>query len=385
MKEELRRIASDAGCAGFGVTTADEFAGVAATLSERDRAGLSGRRRFTYKNPERASDVRRSFPWARSIIALSWAYLPAGGSPGAAEPGTGRVARFATTDQHTGTTDHYTGLRRAADRVRTALLQTGRRAEVLIDDDGLVDRAAAVRAGIAWWGKSTMALDPRNGPWLLLGSIVTDAELEADPPMRRDCGSCDACLPACPTGAIVAPGVLDASRCLAHWLQTAGSFPHPLRVPLSDRVYGCDDCLDACPPGHKQLTPGLPVRGRVDLLGLLAADDEALLARYGHFYLPGRRPRILRRNAILALGNSWHDRPDGPGRRDAIVALAGFLRDGDPILRSHAAWALGRIGGDVAQGYLLDRQEVEDDPDVLREIDQALARVYPSRERGSDR
>ncbi|MGA9595350.1 MAG: hypothetical protein WBV06_04285, partial [Acidimicrobiia bacterium] len=159
MKEELRRIAMDAGCAGFGVTTADGFVGVADTLSERDREGLSGRRRFTYKDPERASDVRRSFSWARSIVAVSWAYLPAGGSPGSDEPGTGRVARFATAD-------HYTGLRRAAGEVRAALAGSGHRGEVLIDDDRLVDRAAAVRAGIVWWGKSTMALDPRHGPWL---------------------------------------------------------------------------------------------------------------------------------------------------------------------------------------------------------------------------
>ena len=367
----------DAGCAGFGVTTADDFAGVAVTLSERDRAGLSGRRRFTYKDPERASDVRRSFAWARSIVAVSWAYLPEGGSPGGEEPGTGRVARFATAD-------HYTGLRRAAGEVRAALAGSGHRGEVLIDDDRLVDRAAAVRAGIVWWGKSTMALDPRHGPWLLLGSIVTDADLEADPPMRRDCGSCVSCMPACPTGAIVAPGVLDASRCLAHWLQTAGSFPEELRVPLGDRVYGCDDCLDACPPGHKQLTTDLPIRGRVDLLGLLAADDETLLARYDHFYMPGRRPRILRRNAILALGNSWHGQADGPDKSEAIATLAVILGGDDPVLRSHAAWALGRIGGDMAGRRLSERRGDEPEPDVLDEIDRALAEVYPSYESGDD-
>jgi epoxyqueuosine reductase len=368
MKEKLRRIAAEAGCAGFGVTTAEEFDTVAATLSYRDRLGLSGRRRFTYKDPERAADVRRSFPWAHSIVALSWAYLPASGSPGEAEPGTGRVARFATTD-------HYTELRRAARAIRSALVESGRRAEILIDDDRLVDRAAAVRAGIVWWGKSTMTLDPRHGPWLLLGSVVTNAELDPDQPMRRDCGSCDACLPSCPTGAIVAPGVLDASRCLAHWLQTAGSFPHELRVALGDRVYGCDDCLEACPPGHKQLTADLPGRGRIDLIGLLKANDATLLASYGHFYLPGRRPRILRRNAILALGNSWHGRADGSGKAEAIAALAGFLVGSDPILRAHAAWALGRIGGDEARSHLLRSLPEEADPAVVDEIDRVL-QVY---------
>lgn len=375
MKEQLRHIATDAGCVGFGVATAAEFADVAATLRERDAAGLSGRRRFTYKNPEQAADVRSSFPWARSIIALSWAYLPDAGSPGPAKGGAGRVARFATTD-------HYEGLRAAAAQVQAVLIDAGHHAEILIDNDRLVDRAAAVRAGIVWWGKSTMALDPRHGPWLLLGSIVTDADFEPDVPMVRDCGTCDDCIPACPTGAIIAPGVLDANRCLAHWLQTAGVFPLELRVPLGDRVYGCDDCLDACPPGHKQLGTQLPIRGRVDLLELLAADDDTLLERFGHFYLPGRRPRILRRNAILALGNSWHGKAGEDARSAAVVVLAGYLAASEETLRLHAAWALGRIGGDDARRHLEGRRRYEQAPGVLVEIDQALE-VYAS-PRGND-
>lgn len=371
MKELLRQIAMGAGAAGFGVTTAAEFDGVADTLNDRVTTGLAGRKRFTYKDPERAADASISLPWANSIVALSWNYLPEAGSPGPASAGTGRIARFATED-------HYVGLRGAALQVRQELIGAGYRAEVLIDDDRLVDRAAAVRAGVVWWGKSTMALDPKHGPWLLLGSVVTDAVLEQDEPMRRDCGTCDACIPACPTGAIVAAGVLDASRCLAHWLQTAGVFPDDLRIPLGDRVYGCDDCLDACPPGHKQLTIGLAVAGRIDLLGLLATEDEVLLDRFGHFYLPGRRPRILRRNAIIALGNSWHDRPDGDDKSRAIDALGRYLSDPEEILRMHAAWALGRIGGDEAEQYLQGRRAQEQVPAVSGEIERALQEVYAS-------
>jgi len=365
MKEELRNVAVTAGCSGMGVTNALEFAGVADILRERDSAGLSGRRRFTYKDPDRAGDVRRSFPWAKSVVALSWPYLPAAGRPGPGGAGSGKVARFATAD-------HYEGLRRAAGVVAAALVDAGFLAEIVVDDDRLVDRAAAVRAGIAWWGKSTMVLDPRYGPWLLLGSVVTDADLEPDDPMRRDCGTCEACLPACPTGAIIAPGVLDASRCLAHWLQTAGVFPNDLRAPLGDRVYGCDDCLDACPPGHKQLGASLPIQGRPDLLDLLAADDETLLERFGHFYLPGRRPRTLRRNAIIALANSWHGEGAGTGAGPAVAVLAAFLGDGDEILRIHAAWALGRIGGAEARRHLELRRTVEPVGEVRAEIDGAL-------------
>ena len=370
MKDQLRQMAIDHGCAGFGVTTADEFTGVAATMADRNETGFSGRRRFTYKDPVRAADVRKSFPWAASLVTVSWSYLPEAGSPGPGSIGTGRIARFATTD-------HYEGLRRVVAAIAGELAAAGFRADALIDDDRLVDRAAAVRAGIAWWGKSTMVLDPRHGPWLLLGSVVTDAQLEPDAPMRRDCGMCDACIPACPTNAIVAPGVLDASRCLAHWLQTAGVFPRELRVPLGDRVYGCDDCLDACPPGHKRLGEGAEGVGRVDLLDFLAADDEALLGLYSHFYIPRRRPRILRRNAIIALANTVADAAEAHVSPEfaetALDVLKGYLNGPDEQLRLHAAWAIGRIGGDRAQGTLGDREAVERVPQVREEIRAAIA------------
>jgi epoxyqueuosine reductase len=357
------------GCAGFGITGAGEFAGVADAINHRNETGLSGRIRFTFKSPELASDVRNSFPWARSLVVVSLSYLPEAGSPGSPAPGTGRIARFATAD-------HYAGLRRAAAVIAAELNAEGYKAEVLIDDDRLVDRAAAVRAGLAWWGKSTMVLDPRHGPWLLIGSIVTDAVLHKDDPMRRDCGSCDACIPACPTGAIVAPGVLDARRCLAHWLQTAGVFPAELRVPLGDRVYGCDDCLDACPPGLKQVVAAGDTRGRVGLLELLAATDAELLDRYSHFYIPRRRPRILRRNAILALGNTYADCGDCDDRggcAEAVVVLAGFLSGPDEQLRLHSAWALGRIGGGEAMRLLAAREVAERVPAVRDELTAALA------------
>jgi len=369
MKERLRQIAIDEGCAGFGVTGAEEFAGVADAINHRNETGFSGRIRFTYKSPELAADVRRSLSWAKSLVVISWSYVPEAGSPGPAVAGTGRIARFATAD-------HYTGLRHAAAAIEAELQKRGRRAEVLIDDDRLVDRAAAVRAGLAWWGKSTMALDPKHGPWLLLGSVATDARLPRDHPTRRDCGSCDACIPACPTGAIVAPGTLDARRCLAHWLQTAGVFPVELRAPLGDRIYGCDDCLDACPPGVKRIVATSEIRGRVDLIGLLAATDAELLEHYAHFYLPRRRPRILRRNAILALGNSYADCGDCDGVADcleAISVLAGFLAGRDEQLRLHSAWALGRIGGREARRLLAARVDVERVPAVSAELAAALS------------
>jgi len=231
------------------------------------------------------------------------------------------------------------------------------------DDDRLVDRAAAVRAGIGWWGKNTMVLAPDVGPWMLLGSVVTDAPLEIDEPMVRTCGTCSACIPACPTGALDTVGVLDASRCLAAILQRPGVIPRGLRAAVGDRLYGCDDCLDVCPPGTRRLAGGVE-HGRHDIVGLLELDDQSLLRKFDHFYVPKRRARVLRRNALVALGNV--------GELDDVPLLAGFLGHPMEVLRLHAAWALGRIGGDLAVAALEIARSAERATAVGDEISLAL-------------
>ncbi|MDJ0924769.1 MAG: tRNA epoxyqueuosine(34) reductase QueG [Acidimicrobiia bacterium] len=370
-QEQLHQLALESGCAGFGVTAATAFAGVAETLAERSDSGMAGKLRFTYTDPERAADVRRSFPWARRLIVLSWSYLPEAGNPGPPGPRSGRVARFATQD-------HYEGLRHALDVISRRLRSDGWQAEVVVDDNRLVDRAAAVRAGVGWWGKSAMILDPRHGPWLLIGSVVTDAPVETTPQMARDCGTCDACIPACPTDAILAPGVLDASRCIAHWTQVAGVIPRSMRAPMGDRVYGCDECLDACPPGGKLVATAARQDGRVDLHALLAADDASLLESYSHFYIPRRKPRFLRRNALVALGNATaaarsNGTAEAHGLGATMTVLAEYLQGSDEICRIHAAWALGRTGDPAAPRLLQSQLAVETSAAVTEEIRLALA------------
>ncbi|HSQ37333.1 MAG TPA: 4Fe-4S double cluster binding domain-containing protein, partial [Acidimicrobiia bacterium] len=208
-------------------------------------------------------------------------------------------------------------------------------------------------------------LSPGHGPWLLLGSVVTDAVLPRSRPSRRTCGTCTACLPACPTGALVGPGVLDARRCLAALAQAPGPIPHEHRRGMGDRLYGCDACLEACPPGRRCLAAAPEHRGRVDLAGLLTADDAALRRRFGHWYIPGRRVRYLRRNALVALGNA--------GGGAARTAVIGYLEDADPLLRAHAAWALGALGGPDARTALSRAARGEGDLSVREEIRRAAA------------
>jgi epoxyqueuosine reductase len=208
-------------------------------------------------------------------------------------------------------------------------------AEVLCDDSRLVDRAAAVRAGVGWWGKNTMVLAPGLGPWFLLGSVVTDLLLAPDAPLARGCGSCSACLPACPTGALVAPGVLDARLCLAAWAQTPGIVPVEIREAMGNRIYGCDDCIEACPPGRALRKKGNNEELVFDLGWLLWASDWTLLDHFGNWFLPNRDPRIIRRNALIAAGNS--------GDPDLKVAIEPYLSHPDVILSTHARWALGQL------------------------------------------
>ncbi|MDQ3782281.1 MAG: tRNA epoxyqueuosine(34) reductase QueG [Actinomycetota bacterium] len=359
--EMLRQVAVAAGSTGFGVAGVGPFADVAAELHRRRGDGSNNGLTFTYRQPDIATDVRRTHPWAQRLVVLSHAYLPAAGSPGPSRPGTGRVARFATAD-------HYRPLRLALAAVADRLRMAGNRGEVLCDDARLVDRAAAVRAGVGWWGKNAMVLAPSVGPWLLLGSVVTDAELPVTAPMERGCGSCSACLPACPTGALVAPGVLDARRCLAAIAQQPGSIPRQFRAAMGDRVYGCDDCIEACPPGSRLLARSGAETGRVDLVALLDTDDDTLRRDLGHWYLPKADPVVIRRNALVALGNT--------GGAAEVPTLARYLSHHRPVLRLHAAWALGVIGSAAARRALTVAMPDERHPDVRNEIELALVRGH---------
>ena len=336
LSDRLNEVGVAAGLDRLGWTTSYPFSEVRESLEDRLASGMSGRLAFTYTDPVRATTPEQTWPWAKSIVAGLWSYLPEAGSP-ADNPSKARVARFAERN-------HYRGLRAAMEQVAAVLDEAGHRCEVVIDDSRLVDRAVAHRAGLGWWGKNTMLLTPGRGPWFLIGCVITDAEFAESEPMRRDCGTCEACLPACPTGALVAPGVLDARRCLAAILQAPGSIPHEFRVAVGDRVYGCDDCIEACPPGSRLLDAATDDRGSVDVVELLTLGDQELLGRHGHFYMPSGDPRYLRRNALVVLGNI--------GGPEHFRLLAGYLLHPDSMLVEHARWAIRSLGGPAAERIL---------------------------------
>lgn len=351
--DQLRSIALASGAAGLGVTPADPFPEARMKLTVNKAKGLSGPLHFTYDSPETATDVRASFPWARSIVVFSHAYLPAAAQPSSSGS---LVARFATND-------HYRPVREVADSLTTVLVGAGHEAETLIDDNRLVDRAAATRAGLGWLGKSSMVLAPGHGPWLLLGSVVTDATLEPTPPMRRDCGTCVACIPACPTGAITEAG-LDARRCISTWLQTPGTMPRWVRPHVGRRIYGCDDCLTSCPPGARAMETSPPETLRLSFEKLLSLDDAALLDRFSWWYVPRRDGRFIRRNLLIAAGNSRES--------EAVPAIVQHLAHPSSMIRGHAAWALARSLGNEARAILQGALEMESVKEPTEELEYAL-------------
>jgi epoxyqueuosine reductase len=344
LADRVRAAGLAAGLDAVGVTDVAPFPEVRRALEQRRSRGEHAGMSFTFRNPRRSTEPTRLLRQARSLVVAAHGYLEP--RPPRPEGPVATVARYAWRD-------HYAELRAGLESMAEVLRAEGHRAAVFADDNALVDRAVAHRAGIGWWGKNTNLLVPGAGSWFVLGSVVTDAVLPpAAEPVPDGCRSCTRCLDGCPTGAIVAPGRIDARRCLAWLVQATGVFPRRYRAALGDRIYGCDDCQDVCPPGRGDLRAaeagpgaseplGAGAEAWVPLLDLLDPEtsDAELLARHGRWYVPRRDARYLRRNALVVLGNVG-DAADG--RQRAVVAH--WCAHDDDLLRAHAVWAAARLG-----------------------------------------
>ena len=239
-------------------------------------------------------------------------------------------------------------------------------------------RAVSQRAGVGWFGKNTNILTPSHGSWVFLGQVITDLELEPDPPLKKTCGSCVACVDACPTGAIVAPYVIDNARCISHLtIENRGPIPRHLRPLMYDWVFGCDICQDVCPVNRKAAPSNEQAFTNrrfttLDLVSILRMTEEEFRERFRNSPIKRakRAKRVsLQRNACVALGNA--------GDPDAVPALAAALKDGEPLVRGHAAWALGKLGGPEAPRTLESAFADEGDAEVTSEIEAALADAGP--------
>jgi epoxyqueuosine reductase len=334
--DELVDEARSHGIEHLGVAPATVLERARRALFERAAAGLQADMQFTYRNPERSTDPGRAVPGARSVIVAARPYL-ADHEP-LRPPGVqARVARYAWVD-------HYEPLRVGLRGLAARLKAAGERAVVFADDNSIVDREVAYLGGLGWFGKNANLLVPGAGSFFVLGCIVTTAAYPTATPVGDGCGTCRRCLDGCPTGAIVAPGVVDANRCLAWSLQRSGTFPVEQRRALGDRLYGCDECQEVCPPtvrlGRRHTTAAdADAEAWVDVLDLLDASDAELLDRHGRWYVADRDPRWWRRNALIVLGNTGH-----PADERTRRTLDRYRSGTDPILAEHAEWAAVELG-----------------------------------------
>jgi epoxyqueuosine reductase len=330
---ELSRLAAKVGLDVVGATPAEPYETTEAHIRERKARGLFADMGFTMARPEVSCHPERLLDGARTVVSAALCYYTPGPEP---RPGEGRLPRYAWRDV-------YAELRARLAELGELL---GGSYRVLVDSNDHVDREAAVRSGVAFYGKNTLAITRRFGSWVVLGMLVTDVEVESTPALDADCGSCRLCIDACPTGALDEPGVLDSTKCLSYWTQAPAPIPDAYRSELGDSVYGCDICQEVCPwnrgveKRREGLVPAPDATPVVSLRGWLERDGEELAAELDRLYVPRNDARWLRRNALVAAGNV--------GDTEVVPLVERHAQGDDPVLRDAAEWALGRLAERVA-------------------------------------
>jgi epoxyqueuosine reductase len=366
LKTRLTSAARHAGFLELRVVRAlpEEEARSAALLRVLD-GWFSGLPWFTPERVTRMTDPEAVLPGARSVVLLLASYAHRAQRP---DDGRlrGRVARYAWGR------DYHRVLEKRARPLLALLdeLAPGSENRFLVDYGPLMERAYAAKAGLGWQGKNTMLLSRGVGAYTFLAAILTTADLEPDEPVATTCGACSRCLPACPTGALRGPYELVNDLCISYQtIENRGPIPRELRPLMGDWVFGCDLCIEVCPvtdkwqpDGLPEFAPGSPEDAFPDLVALLALTEDEFKERFAGRPIMRAKWAGLLRNACVALGNR--------GDREAIPALRDALRHESPLVRGHAAWALGRLG---ARDLLLAAAAEETDPDVSEEIEAALS------------
>ena len=372
LEQDIKSFALELGFDRVGITDAEPFARDEAAAVERVRDGLmDGLPWYTEERVRRMNRPKLMLDGARSVISLAMSYKTDDPPTGEANL-RGKVARYAWgRDYHSLMKARLRRFVRELPDVVGGADAGAIRARYFVDDGPMNDRAAAERAGIGWFGKNTNILTPSHGSWVFLAEVVTDLELTPDSPLKKTCGECVRCIPACPTDAIVAPFVIDNRRCISFLtIELRGPIPRELRPLVGDWVFGCDICQEVCPVNRKAAASREPeLRKRHDfdapeLIPLLYLNETEFRSRFEGS--PIRRAKLdgLQRNVCVALGNL--------GDARAIPALTHTLSAGGPLTRRHAAWALGRIGGAEARAALSAALETEDGEETRTEIVEAL-------------
>ena len=395
----IKEYACSLGFDSARITSAEAFPEAERALQERIAQGLmDGLPWFTAERAAVSCHPDALLPQAQSIITLAMCYLTQ--QPDEPDDGVprGRISRYAWGD------DYHEIIKPKLQQFAAWLREYARdevsevETRLFVDTGRMVDRAVAQRAGLGWYGKNTNILTKGWGSWVFLAEIVTNLPLGGDGgqpydmPSKASCGACDICLRACPTAALPAPYVLDNTRCISFLtIELRGSIPLELRPLMGNLIFGCDICQQVCPVNivaerrlglridgktssassqpiqfhpRREFRPRPATGSSPELIPLLALTEEQFRERFRGSPIKRAKRRGLLRNVCVALGNS--------GDPQAVPALIGALHDGEPLVRGHAAWALGRIGGEEAKQALVEVLVSEEDEEVRKEIQGAL-------------
>ena len=322
--------------------------------------GMHGEMRYLERQAPKRLDPGLIFDGARSILVLALNYYTGGTFPDS--PLKGKISRYAWGD------DYHAIAKARLEAVLAFIkkLEPSARGLCCADTGPIMEKVWGARSAIGWMGKNTTLISRSHGSWFFIGVILLNIELEFDSEERNFCGQCNRCIQACPAGAIIAPYVLDARFCISYLTQLRGPIPRPLRPLMGNRIFGCDECQDVCPWNRfavKTSEPGFHPREWTfmpDLAALVDMSMEDFSTRFERSPIHQTTRDRFVRNVVVALGNS--------GSGEAVPALEKALRDASPLVRAHAAWALGRIADERVRGILESARANETHPMVLEEM-----------------
>ena len=334
------------------------------------KKGYAGSMAYLERHAELKEDPRQLLPETMSLFALGFNYKTVDPPKKAQNPDIGCISRYAWGD------DYHEIIRtklRVLENYICQELNAGNLSRSFVDSGPVLEREIAQRAGLGWIGKHSNLINMEKGSWFFLAELLVDVPLETNLPFTRvDCGTCTICIDACPTEAIIADRTLDARLCISYLtIELKGAIPVELRPKMSNMIFGCDICQEVCPwnqNASKSSESGLrprPENVAPELIELMKLDQSAFKKRFHKSPIKRTKRRGLLRNVAVALGNWAHE--------SAIPALSLGLQDSEPLVRSHAAWALGRISASQAKINLKAAKTTEKDPSVLEEIEAALS------------
>ena len=331
--------------------------------------GYAGKMEYLERHSELKEDPRNLLPETMSMVALGCNYNTGNPSKESQKPSKARISRYAWGD------DYHKIIHSKLKALEYYLcneLNAANHTRSFVDSGPVLEREVAQRAGLGWFGKHSNLINVEKGSWFFLAEMLVDVELKIDEPFTRvDCGTCTSCIEACPTGAIIADRTVDARLCISYLtIENKGAIPADLRSKMDNHIFGCDICQEVCPwnkDAPESVEPGFKPRTEnyaAELTDLMILDQTAFRKRFQKSPVKRTKRRGLLRNVAVSLGNWAHE--------DAIPALSIGLHDIEPVVRSHSAWALGRIHNERAKNELKSALLIEKNPNVLREIETAL-------------